>query len=445
MFDTLSDKLESVFKKLRGAGTLSEKNIRDSMREVRQALLEADVNYKVARDFVKQVEEKAVGIDVLKSIEPGQMVIKIVHDELVTLLGGTAAPLAPFDKMPTIFMVCGLQGSGKTTLVGKLALWAKRKNKKPLVVAADIARPAAVKQLKVLADSIAVEHFHLEGAKPPEICKAAVAYAEKNFVDVVILDTAGRLHIDDELMKELEQIKALVKPHEILLVADSMTGQDAVNVADQFHKRLQLTGVVLSKLDGDARGGAALSIRQVTGCPIKLASVGEKLADLEPFHPDRLASRILGMGDIVTLVEKAQESVDLDQAQKMQEKMLRAEFDFEDFLDQMQQLKKMGPIESVIGMIPGVGKQLKGMKFDDREIERTTAIIKSMTIEERRHPRIIDGSRKRRIAHGSGNTVQTVNQLLNQFFALQRMFQKMGNKKSFNIPKGWTSLRSMSR
>ena len=444
MFDTLSDKLESVFKKLRGAGKLSESNIRESMREVRQALLEADVNYKVARDFVKAVEEKAVGIDVLKSIEPGQMVIKIVHDELVTLLGGTAVPLAPLDKLPTVFMVCGLQGSGKTTLVGKIALWAKRKNKKPLMVAADIYRPAAVKQLKVLADSIAVEHFYLDGAKPPQICKAAVEYAEKNFVDLVILDTAGRLHIDNELMRELEQIKALVKPHEILLVADSMTGQDAVNVADQFHKRLQLTGVALSKLDGDARGGAALSIRQVTGCPIKLASVGEKLGDFEPFHPDRLASRILGMGDIVTLVEKAQESVDLDKAQKMQEKLLRAEFNFEDFLDQMQQLKKMGPLESVIGMIPGVGKQLKGMKFDDREMERTTAIIKSMTIEERRQPRIIDGSRKKRIARGSGNTVQTVNQLLNQFFALQKMFHQMGNKKSFNIPKGWAGLRSLS-
>lgn len=443
MFDSLSEKLESVFKKLRGAGKLTEKNIRDSMREVRQALLEADVNYKVARDFVKSVEEKAVGTEVLTSIEPGQLIIKIVHDELVTLLGTTAVPLAPIDRSPTIYMVCGLQGSGKTTLVGKIALWAKRKNKKPLMVAADIYRPAAVKQLKVLADSIAVEHFYLENAKPPEICKAAVAYAEKNFVDLVILDTAGRLHVDEELMQELEQISSLVKPQEVLLVADSMTGQDAVNVAEQFHKRLSLTGVALSKLDGDARGGAALSIRQVTGCPIKLASVGEKLSDLEPFHPDRLASRILGMGDIVTLVEKAQESFDTDKAQKMQERLLRAEFNFEDFLEQMQQLKKMGPLESVIGMIPGVGKQLKGMKFDDREVERTTAIIKSMTLQERRSPRIIDGSRKRRIAHGSGNTVQAVNQLLNQFFALQKMFQKMGNKKSFNIPKGWSALRSI--
>ncbi len=438
MFDGLSEKLESVFKTLRGAGRLSEKNIRDSMRQVRQALLEADVNYKVARDFVKTVEDKAVGTEVLTSIEPGQLIVKIVHDELVKLLGGTTAPLAPIDKNPTIYMVCGLQGSGKTTLTGKIALMAKKKNKKVLVVAADIYRPAAVKQLKVLADQIAVEHFFVDGKKPPEICKEAIAHAAKSFVDLVVLDTAGRLHIDDDLMVELEQIKALVKPDEILLVADSMTGQDAVNVADQFHKRLDITGVVLSKLDGDARGGAALSIRQVTGCPIKLASVGEKLSDLEPFHPDRLASRILGMGDIVTLVERAQEAVDAKQAARMQEKLLKAEFNFEDFLDQMAQLKKMGPLESVLGMIPGLGKQLKGMKFDERDIERTTAIIKSMTLEERRNPRIIDGSRKRRIAKGSGNTVQTINQLLNQFFAMQKMFHSFGGKK-MNIPKGWSA------
>lgn len=439
MFDGLSDKLESVFKTLRGAGKLSEKNIRDSMKQVRQALLEADVNYKVARDFVKAVEDKAVGTEVLTSIEPGQLIVKIVHDELVNLLGGKTAPLAPIDKSPTVYMVCGLQGSGKTTLTGKIALMAKKKNKKVMVVAADIYRPAAVKQLKVLADQISVEHFFIEGKQPPEICKEAVSFASKNFIDLVILDTAGRLHIDDDLMKELEQIKALVKPDEILLVADSMTGQDAVNVADQFHKRLNITGVVLSKLDGDARGGAALSIRQVTGCPIKLASVGEKLSDLEPFHPDRLASRILGMGDIVTLVEKAQEMVDAKQAAKMQERLLKAEFNFEDFLDQMAQLKKMGPLENVIGMIPGMGKQLKGMKIDEREMERTTAIIKSMTVEERRYPRIIDGSRKRRIALGSGNTVQTVNQLLNQFFAMQKMFHSLGGKK-MKIPKGWSNL-----
>ena len=437
MFGSLSDKLESVFKKLRGHGKLSETNIRDAMRDVRQALLEADVNYKVARDFVKAVEEKAVGTEVIQSIDPGQLIVKIVHDELVALLGGNAVPLAPIDKTPTVYMVCGLQGSGKTTLTGKLALMTKRKNKKPLLVAADIYRPAAVKQLKVLADSIGVAHFHLEGAMPPEICREAVKFAEKNFIDLVILDTAGRLHVDDELMHELEEIQASVKPSETLLVADAMTGQDAVKVAEAFHARLHLTGVVLSKLDGDARGGAALSIRKVTGCPIKLASVGEKLADLEPFYPDRLASRILGMGDIVSLVEKAQETVDLQKAQKMQEKLLRAQFDFEDFLDQIQQLKKMGPLESVLQMIPGAGKAMKGMTFDEKEVDRMAAIIQSMTPKERRNPHIIDGSRKKRIATGSGSTVQTVNQLLKQFTMMQRMFGSINKRKFAGLPKGF--------
>lgn len=428
MFDQLSDKLESVLKKLRGAGKLSEKNIKDALREIRQVLLEADVNYKVARDFVKSVEQKAVGVEVLQSIEPGQQIIKFVHDELVTLLGGKVQPLAPIDKSPTIYMICGLQGSGKTTLSAKLALTTKRKNKKALLVAADIYRPAAVKQLKVLADQIKVEHFYLEGKKPPEICREAVKYAEKNFIDLVILDTAGRLHIDTEMMAELEQIKELVKPDEILLVADSMTGQDAVNVAGEFHQRLNITGVVLSKLDGDARGGAALSIRQVTGCPIKLASNGEKLSDLEPFHPDRLASRILGMGDILTLVEKAEQTFDLKKAEKMQEKLLKAKFDFEDFLEQMNQLKKMGPLESIMGMIPGMGKALKGVKVDEKGMERMVAIIKSMTIQERRSPHMIDGSRKKRIALGSGNSIQAVNQLLKQFYAMQKMFGNINKK-----------------
>ncbi|MCD6250395.1 MAG: signal recognition particle protein [candidate division Zixibacteria bacterium] len=435
MFANLTDKLELAFKKVRGLGKVSEKNIKDSMREVRQALLEADVNFKVAREFVKSVQEKAIGTEVLQSIDPGQQIVKIVHDEMVDLLGGTAAPLASVDKTPTVYMICGLQGSGKTTLTGKLALMYKRKKKKALVVAADIYRPAAVKQLKVLADSIQVEHYYLENESPVTICREAVKYAEKNFIDLVILDTAGRLHIDDKLMGELEDIKQATKPDEILLVADSMTGQDAVNVADEFHKRLQVTGVVLSKLDGDARGGAALSIRKVTGCPIKLASVGEKLGDLELFHPDRLASRILGMGDIVSLVEKAQETVDIEKAEELSEKLLKAKFDLEDFLDQMAQLKKMGPLESVLGMVPGVGKALKGVKLDEREIERTAAIIKSMTIEERRQPHIIDGSRKKRIAAGSGTSVQAVNQLLKQFFAMQKMFSQMGKKNFKGLPK----------
>ena len=436
MFGALSDKLEDVFKKLRGPGTLSEKNIKDSMREVRQAMLEADVNYKVVKNFVAAVQEKAVGEDVLRSIEPGQQIIKIVHDELVHLLGDKTEPLAPIDKSPTVYMICGLQGSGKTTLCGKLALQTKRRNKKPLLVAADIYRPAAVKQLKVLADSIQVPHFYIDGANPVEICREAVKYAEKNFIDLVILDTAGRLHVDEEMMVELQQIKALVKPHEILLVADAMTGQDAVNVAREFNARLDITGVVLSKLDGDARGGAALSIREVTGTPIKLASVGEKLADLEPFHPDRLASRILGMGDIVTLVERAQENIDQEKAQKMQEKLLKAKFDFEDFLDQMDQIKKMGPLESLLGMIPGVGKAMKGLSVDQKDMERMVAIIKSMTIEERRNPNLIDGARKKRIAWGSGNSVQAVNQLLKQFAAMQKMFQHMNKGKLKGIPKG---------
>jgi signal recognition particle subunit SRP54 len=436
MFANLTDKLELVFKKLRGAGKLTEKNIKDSMHEVRQALLEADVNYKVARDFVNSVQEKAIGSRVLKSIEPGQQIVKIVHDELVNLLGGKAEPLSPIDKSPTVYMVCGLQGSGKTTLCGKLALMTKHKNKKPLMVAADPYRPAAVKQLKVLADSIAVEHFFLDGKRPPDICREAVKYAQQNFIDLVILDTAGRLHIDDEMMAELEVIRSLLFPDEILLVADAMTGQDAVNVAQQFLQRLHITGVVLSKLDGDARGGAALSIRAVTGCPIKLASVGEKLGDLEPFYPDRMASRILGMGDIVSLVEKAQETIDIKKAEQMQQKLLKAQFDFEDFLEQMNQLKKMGPLESIIKMIPGVGKALKGITVEERDMERMAAIIKSMTMEERRNPSIIDGSRKRRIAIGSGNSVQAVNQLLKQFFAMQKMFRNLGQGKFTGIPKG---------
>ena len=436
MFSNLTDKLDVVFKKLRGAGKLSEKNIADSMREVRQALLEADVNYKVARRFVKAVHEKAVGTEVLSSIDPGQQVIKVVQDELIALLGTKAEPLAPVDKSPTVYMVCGLQGSGKTTLTAKIALRTKRKNKKVLLVAADIYRPAAVKQLQVLADSIQVEHFHLDGKKPQEICREAVKFASKNFIDLVILDTAGRLQSDDEMMVELEEIKAAVEPDEILLVADAMTGQDAVNVSREFHDRLHITGVTLSKLDGDARGGAALSIREVTGCPIKLASTGEKLGDLEEFHPDRMASRILGMGDIVSLVEKAEQTIDMEKAEKMQKKLLKAQFDFEDFLDQMNQLKKMGPLDSLLGMIPGAGKVLKNIKVDEKGMERMVAIIKSMTPHERRNPQIIDGSRKRRIALGSGNSVQSVNQLLKQFSGMQKMFGNIGKKKFKGLPKG---------
>ncbi len=436
MFGELIDKFDDIFKKLRGAGKLTEKNIKDSLREVRRALLEADVNYKVVKDFIKAVEKSAVGEKVLKSIEPGQQIVKIVHEELVKLLGEKAEPLADISRTPTVYMLAGLQGSGKTTLAGKLALAAKRKNKKSLLVAADIYRPAAVKQLKVVGDSIGVEVFHLEGKKPPKICAEAKKYAEKNFIDLIILDTAGRLHIDDELMRELEEIKAKVTPDELLLVADSMTGQDAVNLAEQFHKRLDLSGVVLTKLDGDARGGAAISIRAVTGCPIKMASVGEKLSDLEPFHPDRMASRILGMGDIVSLVEKAQETVDLKHAAKMEEKLRKNAFTLEDFYDQLQQIKRMGPLESLLGMIPGVGKALNGVEVDEKGMLRIEAIIQSMTLEERRNPNIIDGSRKSRIAAGSGNSVQHINLLLKQFHAMQKMIKSISKGKFKGFPKG---------
>ncbi len=436
MFGELIDKFDDIFRTLRGSGKLSEKNIKDSLREVRRALLEADVNYKVVKDFIAHVETEAVGEKVLKSIEPGQQLVKVVHDELVRLLGEKAESMTPATKFPTIYMLCGLQGSGKTTLSGKLALLNKRKNKKVLLVAADIYRPAAVKQLKILADSIGVEVFQMENTKPPVICEEAKRHAEKNFFDLMIIDTAGRLHIDEELMIELDDIKAGVAPDELILVADSMTGQDAVNLADKFHQRLKLTGVALTKLDGDARGGAAISIRAVTGCPIKLVSVGEKLSDLEVFHPDRMASRILGMGDIVGLVEKAQGAVDLKEAAKIEEKLKKQSFTLEDFYDQLQQIKKMGPLESILGMIPGVGKALKGVQIDEKGMGRVEAMIQSMTLEERRNPNIIDGSRKLRIASGSGNSVQNVNLLLKQFFAMQKMFKNMGKMKIKGLPKG---------
>ncbi len=436
MFGELQEKFDEIFKKLRGAGKLTEKNIRDALKDVRRALLEADVNYKVVKQFIADVEVIAVGDKVLKSIEPGQQIVKVVFDELVRLLGEKSVPLAPLDKFPTIYMVCGLQGSGKTTLCGKLALHAKRKNKKPLLVACDIYRPAAVKQLETVGKALDVKTFFIEGKKPPEIALEAKKFAEKNFIDLVIVDTAGRLHIDDDLMRELEQMKAKINPDELLLVADSMTGQDAVNVAEQFHKRLNLTGVVLSKLDGDARGGAALSIRSVTGCPIKMVSVGEKPSDLEPFFPDWMASRILGMGDIVSLVEKAQETIDLKEAAKLEEKIRKDAITLEDFYEQMQALKKMGPLESVLGMIPGVGKALKGVEIDERGMARVEAIIQSMTPSERRNPNIIDGSRKRRIADGSGNSVQAINQLLKQFEAMRKMIKNVNKMKFKGLGKG---------
>ncbi len=425
MFDSLTEKLEATFKKLRGHGTLTESNIKEALKEIRRSLLEADVNYKVTRDFINDIQEQAIGLVTARSVEPGQQIVKIVHDELVKVLGDKISDVYVSEHPPSVIMVCGLQGSGKTTLTAKLGLYYKKKKKKVYLVAADPYRPAAIKQLQTLGKQIEVTVFEMGQAKPQDICRQALDAARKDFVDLVILDTAGRLHIDDELMTELSDIKNLVKPQEILLVADAMTGQDAVNVAREFHERLDVTGVVLSKLDGDARGGAALSIRAVTGCPIKLAGVGEKLTDLEPFHPDRMASRILGMGDIISFVEKAQESVDLKEAEKLEKKLRKQQFTLEDFYDQMQQIKKMGPLESLLEMIPGVGKALKGATFDPQAMKRVEAMILSMTLDERRNPHIINGSRRKRIAGGSGTSVQDLNRMLKQFEQMKKMLKNV--------------------
>ncbi len=435
MFGELSDKLEGVFKKLRGHGKLSEKNVRDAMKEVRMALLEADVNFKVVKQFVKDVTEKSLGQEVLQSISPGQQIVKFVHDELVDTLGGEAEKIKLASTPPTVIVLVGLQGSGKTTMCGKLALYFRKKNKSPLLVAADIYRPAAVDQLKTLGRNIDVPVFHID-KKPPEISKKAYDHATGNNHDIVIIDTAGRLHIDDTLMKELEEIKKGVRPHEILLIADAMTGQDAVNIAQEFNKRLDISGVLLTKMDGDARGGAALSIKKVTGKPIKMIGVGEKPEDLEVFHPDRLASRILGMGDVVSLVEKAQENIDAKEAARLEEKLRKQAFTLDDFYNQLQQIKKMGPLESVISMLPGMGNAMKGLKVDDNAMGKVEAIIQSMTKEEREKPHIIDGSRRRRIAVGSGNSVMDVNRLLKQFNMMQKMIKKISRGQMKDFAKG---------
>lgn len=435
MFDSLTEKLESTFKKLRGKGTLSEDNIKDALKEVRLALLEADVNYKVTRDFIKEVQAEAAGIATIRSVEPGQHVVKIVHKKLIELLGQKAVEVNISDRPPSVIMICGLQGSGKTTLTAKLGLKYKKKNKKVLLVAADPYRPAAIKQLQTLGKQVDIDVFEMGQARPQDICREAISTAKKSFVDLVILDTAGRLHIDDELMTELAEIKKQAEPQEILLVADSMTGQDAVNVATEFNQRLDITGVVLSKLDGDARGGAALSIRAVTGCPIKLVGVGEKLTDLEEFHPDRMASRILGMGDIVSFVEKAQEVVDLKDAEKLERKIRKDQFTLEDFYDQMQQLKKLGPLDSLLEMIPGMGNALKGATLDPKAMTRVEAMILSMTPQERGNPSILNGSRRKRIARGSGTSVQDINRMLKQFAQMRKMMKNMSKMKFKGLPK----------
>ena len=427
MFDDLSAKLEGVFKKLRRHGKLSESNIKDALREVRRVLLEADVNYKVARTFINRVQERAVGQEVLHSITPGQQVIKIVHDELIALMGRESEGILFDATPPTVVMLVGLQGSGKTTAAAKLAHLFRSKGRHPLLVAADIYRPAAIDQLEVLGRSMDVPVYRAKPGTPPErICADGVRQARKEGLDFVVLDTAGRLHVDDGMMAELERIKAQVSPHEILFVADAMTGQDAVRAAREFLNRLNFGGVILTKLDGDARGGAALSIRMVTDRPIKFVGVGEKLDALEVFHPDRMASRILGMGDVVSLVERVQQSVDTEKAQKWEEKLLKEAFTFDDFLEQLEQLKKMGPLDQLIGMIPGVGKAMRGMKVDEKAFVHTEAIVRSMTREERARPHMINGSRRRRIARGSGTRIQEVNQLMKQFSMMQKMMKNMG-------------------
>lgn len=429
MFDSLSEKLQNVFQRLRGKGRLTETDINEAMREVRLALLEADVNLQVVRDFIGRIKEKALGIEVLESLSPVQQVIKVVNDELIELLGGTQTSLELSPTPPTIIMLCGLQGAGKTTLSGKLAHYYKRQGRNPLMVAADIYRPAAIKQLQVLGEQIKVPVFTSpqEAQKsPPTIARNAVEYAKQHGNDIIILDTAGRLAIDEDLMDELGQMQAWVKPHEVLLVVDAMVGQDAVNFAQQFHARLKLTGFVMTKMDGDTRGGASLSIRAITSIPIKFMSVGEKLDALEAFHPDRLASRILGMGDILSLIEKAQEAVDEKQALEMERKLRESSFDLNDFLEQMQSIKKLGPIENVLKMLPGFNsKMLEDMPLDTKVLPRKEAIVRSMTPKERSNPQILNGSRRKRIAAGSGVSVQEVNQFLNEFEQMRKMMKMM--------------------
>jgi signal recognition particle subunit SRP54 len=428
MFQGLSEKLQETFKRLKGKGRLKEADVNEAMREVRVALLEADVNFKVVKDFVAKVKERSIGQEVLESLSPAQYVIKIVHEEMIELMGGATGKILIASKPPTVILLIGLQGAGKTTHVAKLANMLKKQGKHPLLVACDIYRPAAIKQLQVLGDQLAVPVFAMGQEAPADIAKASIRHANSNGQDVVIIDTAGRLHINEELMTELRDIKAAVNPNEILLVVDAMTGQDAVNVAESFHRELGLDGVILTKLDGDTRGGAALSIKAVTGCTIKFAGTGEKMDALESFHPDRMASRILGMGDVLTLIEKAQESFDEKKAKEMEQKLRKQEFTLDDFLEQMQQMKKMGPLSSILEMLPGsIGKQIKDVQIDEKDIAHIEAIIRSMTTEERRKPIVIKDSRKKRIAKGSGTSVQDVGRLLKQFEQMQKMMKQFAN------------------
>ena len=426
-FEGLSERLQSVMRKLRGKGKVTEADVKEAMREVRLALLEADVNFKVVKQFIDRVKERAVGQEVMKSLTPGQQVIKVVNEELTRLMGGEQSKLHQAQKSPTIIMMVGLQGAGKTTTSGKLARYLKKQNRRALLVAGDVYRPAAIRQLEVLGESLDTPVFSMgDQESPVVIAEKGVQKAKEEGFDYVIIDTAGRLHIDDEMMDELRQIREKISPHEILLVVDAMTGQDAVNVAEHFHQQLGLTGVVLTKLDGDTRGGAALSVKAVTDCPIKFVGTGEKTDSLEPFFPDRMASRILGMGDVLTLIEKAQSAVDEEKAKEMERKMRTLSFTFDDFLDQLQQVRKMGPLEDMLSMLPGAGamKGLKNVQVDEKQLVKVEAIIRSMTPQEKSHPEIINASRRKRIAQGSGTTVQDVNRLLKQFNDMKKMMKK---------------------
>ncbi|RKN86546.1 signal recognition particle protein [Paenibacillus ginsengarvi] len=447
-FEGLTGRLQNVLTKLRGKGKLTEDDVNEALREVRLALLEADVNFKVVKEFIAKVKEKAIGQEVLKSFTPGMVVIDIVNKELAALMGGTQSKLAKSNKPPTIILMAGLQGAGKTTASGKLAKLLQKQHHRPLLVAADIYRPAAIKQLQVLAEQIKVPVFSLgDKTSPVDIAKGGVQHAKDNGNDYVIIDTAGRLQTDDELMEELKMIVQAVDPDETLLVIDAMTGQEAVNVAESFHAQLELTGIILSRLDGDIRGGAALSVKSVTGCSIKFASMGEKLDSLEPFHPERMASRILGMGDMLSLIEKAQSSIDAEKAAEMERKMRNAEFTFEDFLEQMEQVKKLGPIDQLLDMLPGANKMkgMKDLKVDDKQMGRVVAIVKSMTKEEKLKPELLNASRRKRIAAGSGTTIQDVNRLIKQFDDMRKMMKQFSSMMGPGGPKGMKNLKKMGK
>ncbi len=438
VFENLSEKLQNALGKLRGKGKLSEKDIDLAMREVRLALLEADVNFKVVKDFIKSVKTRAIGNEVMQSLTPGQQVIKIVNEELTKLMGESESKINLASSPPTVILMCGLQGAGKTTTAGKLAYNFKKSNKRPLLVACDVYRPAAIKQLEVVGEKVDVPVFTMgDKLNPVDIAKASIAHGKKHGNDIIIIDTAGRLHIDEELMEEIKNIHIAVNSNEVLLVLDSMTGQDAVNVASSFDEMLGITGIILSKLDGDARGGAALSIRAVTNKPIKFVGMGEKFDQLEPFHPDRMASRILGMGDVLSLIEKAQANIDEEKAMQLEKKLRSASFTFDDFLEQMEQMRNLGPLDQLMGMIPGIDKKaLKGLDINEKDIIRIESIIKSMTKKEKDHPDIINSSRRKRIAKGSGTSVQDVNKLLKQFKETKKMMKRFTDMEKTMKKKG---------